>query len=453
MRHAILLSALGLLLAACASDPMLPVREAYATGDYESAEQQLIALQKSEASDAHVFGLELGIVRQALGDPKAAVAALRKSRDTMDELAEGSYTDWAASVFLDDRSRTYPGADYEHVLVRAMLALADLMDGGHDAFAYGLQVLEKQLQIIETFEAKDGKNPKQAYKLVAFGNYIRAIINEADARGRSVARREFTKVLELAPDFAHGAADLERVTNGRFAAPGHGVVHVLALVGRGPERVELRHKPSRNAIAIGQAIWAIKHNQPFVPNIVPLPIPGLSFHQDNPDGVLVSVGGQRRGQTAMLTDVEAAAKTEFDAMRPYVMGRALVRRLLKVAVVEGGKRAVAHNREDKTREDHMGTDAIQIGLDILGNLWAATEGADLRCWSLLPASIQVLRLELPEGVHDLAIRPLRGGQPTGEERSVRLQVVAGYNTYVSALVPTRAGGPPPMTSRPAIENQ
>ena len=72
---------------------------------------------------------------------------------------------------------------------------------------------------------------------------------------------------------------------------------------------------------------------------------------------------------------------------------------------------------------------------------------------MLPASIQVLRLELPEGVHDLAIRPLHGGQLTGEERSVRVQVVAGYNTYVSALVPTLAGGPPPMTSRPAIQKR
>lgn len=449
MRLHLLVTAIGVLLGACATDLMEPVRAAYSSGEYESARDQLIELRKSDSDNAHLYGLELAVVQQALANPKAAVTVMREARDTMDRLAEGNYTDWAASAFLDDRSTTYPGADYEHVLVRAMLALADLMDGGHDAFAYALQVRDKQQQIIASFDSEDGVNPKLAYKLVAFGNYLRAIISEQDARDRSEARREFERVAEFAPEFVHGADDLERVTNGRFAAKGNGVVHVLALVGRGPLRVELREKPTAAAIGIAQILIAKKNRQFPTPTFVPIPIPGLEFHQDNPDAVAVFAGGRRVGETAVLTDVEATARAEFRAMKPYVLARAVVRRLIKVAVVEGGKAAVHHNRKQKSGvTESAKTDLLDIGIGILGNLWAATEAADLRCWNLLPASFQVLRVELPEGVHDIGVRPIQGGELVGWERQVRVRVVAGYNTYVVAMVPTRDGGPTPMTSRP-----
>ncbi len=449
MLRATLTTALGLCLCACATDPMEPVAAAYSAGEYASARDQLLALRKSDGSNAHLYGLELGVVHQALSDPKASVSVLRKSRDTMDRLAEGSYTDWLASTFLDDSSTTYPGADYEHVMVRALLALSDLMAGGHDAFAYALQVRQKQQEIIRTFDSGDGSNPKQTYKLVVFGNYLRAIMSEEDARDRSEARREFKIVRELAPDFAYGADDLERVTNGRFAEKGNGVVHILAMVGRGPRRVELREEPTAAAMGFAQVLIAKKNRKYPTPMFVPLPIPGLVFHDDNPEKVAVFAGGKRLGETAVLTDVEATARAEFRAMKPWILARAVIRRLIKVAAVEGGKAAVDHNRKHKKGTEETGkTDLLQIGFGVLGNLWAATETADLRCWNLLPASFQVLRLEFPEGVHDITVRPLRGGKLTGQPRNVRVRVVAGYNTYVAAIVPTLDGGPSPMTSRP-----
>lgn len=433
----------ALALAACASDPMRAARLAFNRGDYETALGELRALQRDDSSNSHLFGLELGVVLQALGDPKAGIAELREARDKMNELAAGNYTDWVASVFLDDRSRTWPGADYEHVMVRAVLALQDLVSGGHDAYAYAFQVLEQQEEIIRTFDPKERPSPKQAYKLVAFGNYLRAIINEQDPRGRSEAQREFAKVLELAPYFHYAKQDLQRATTGLFAAPGHGVVQILAMVGQAPHRVELKERATRDALMIAQLIWSYNRKRPFVPNIVPLPIPGLAFRDDNPDAVRVYADGVEVGTTATVTDVEATAKAEFDAMRPWALARAVIRRLLKTAVVEVGKEVVEHN-EGRHRNR---SDAIAIGLDILGNLWAASEGADLRCWNLLPATFQVLRVELPEGEHDITLRGMRDGHVVGEEQTVRVRVIAGYNTYVSGLVPTLRGGPAPLTSR------
>lgn len=449
-------SARGLLLllaaiaaGSCSSvDPLAPMRAAFAAGDYPAAESTLRAVREDDRKNAHLYDLELGMLRQAQTDPVSAVEALRQARDGLDSHAAGSFADWAGSTFLDDRSRVYPGADYEHVMVRALLGLFDLMAGGKDAYAYGLQVLEKQQEIIRTFEPVDGENPKQDYRLVAFGNYLRAIISEADPRGRHEAKREFAKVRELAPDFAPGEEDLKRAQAGRFAPAGYGVVHVIALVGRGPFRVEVEEPVTQDIINLAQLVFSVKHSQPFVPSFVPVPIPALAFHQDNPDTVEVQIDGVPDGPTTILTDVERAAEAEFAAMRRYIIARAVVRRVLKVGVATATKAIVGHNRRKKRRHERLETGLIQVGIDLLGNLWAATERADLRCWSLLPASIQVRRIELPAGEHRVGVVPWRGAGPAGPERSVRVRVLPGYNTYVTAFVPTVGAGAPPMTSRP-----
>ena len=425
---------------------MPEIRAAYSAGDYPSVRDGLLKLVEDDSRNAHLYRLELGVAYQANLDPESAMAVLRDARDDLDTRSKGNYTDWVASVFLDDRSTSYPGADYEHVLVRAMLAACDLMEGGHDAAAYALQVLEKQQEIIANFDSGELESPKKAYKLVAFGNYLRGIISEQSPRGKSEARREFAKVLELAPWHRDAKANLERATNGSFSSPGNGVLQVLSMVGRAPFRVEVYEKATSDALVVAQWVWATREEQAFVPIMAPVPIPALAFYEENPDAVAVFVGGQKVGETALITDVEETARVEFDAMRPWILARSVIRRVLKAAVVEGGKSVVTHNasEEEKQRGD---TDLLRVGIDILGNLWAAFEGADLRSWSLLPASFQALRIELPEGEHEVVLRAIRRGRIVGGEQRVRVQVHAGYNTFVLGLTPTQAGGPPPMTSR------
>lgn len=429
----------------CASDPMRATREAWSAGDYVTARDLLHERIADDPSNAHLYGLELGMVYQALGEPAAAVRVLRRCRGRLDELRAGNYTDWLAGSLLDDRSRVWTGADYEHVLVRAMLAVADLMAGGGDAFAYALQVLAEQQRIIESFPAEG--EPKRAYRLVAFGSYLRAIIGEGESRGREDARREYARVLELEPGNELARDGLARLEQGLGLAPGHGVVHVLAMVGRAPYRVEVYEHATRDALMIAQMIWSIVQNRPFVPNVVPLPIPALAFRTDNPERAAVYLEGEHVADTATITDIEACAQAEFDTMHPYSMARAVVRRLLKTVVVEVGKEWVESGGAEQRHP--VRTDLLQVGLDLLGNLWAGSEGADLRCWQLLPARLQAARLELPAGDHEIAVRAVgAGGAVVGVEQRVRVRVFPGYNTYVLGLLPTVDGGAGLLTSRP-----
>ena len=66
--------------------------------------------------------------------------------------------------------------------------------------------------------------------------------------------------------------------------------------------------------------------------------------------------------------------------------------------------------------------------------WEATEAADTRCWGLLPEKIQVLRVELPQGEHEIALQGIGSTLP-GTPRAERVSITSGRNTYMLANFP------------------
>ena len=81
-------------------------------------------LVQDDSDNAHVWLLERAVASLALGDPKAAIADLRRARDRFQDDQGTDYSGWFQSVLLDDRSLEYQGADFEVVLIRAIAALA-----------------------------------------------------------------------------------------------------------------------------------------------------------------------------------------------------------------------------------------------------------------------------------------------------------------------------------------
>jgi hypothetical protein len=432
------------LLASCAADPLLQVRRDFAGGRYELARGELSRLAESDTKNGHLWRLERSVTSLALAKPKEAIDDLRRARDILDDLQGNDYSGWFQSVLLDDTRLAYQGADFEIVLVRALLALSALMTGeANDAGAYALQVGAKQREIIDGFATREGRKPKEAYKLVAFGSYLRGILDEG-ALKFDVAQKSYERVRELEPSFAFNQENIGRITEGHISAKGNGVVHVLGLVGRGPFRVESDEPVTRDAFAIAQIMWAIFRDRATIPNIASVKIPRLAYYTDNPTELHVEVDGRAVGTTAVITDVEETARREFEAMKPHILARAVIRRAVKVVVTEGVKEA-ARSRDDREyRNENVLADLAISGA---GLLWAALESADLRCWSLLPASFQVLRLELPEGEHDIVFRAGHRGNAFGPPQRIRVYVSDGYNTYVSVMTPTADGGPTPQSSQ------
>jgi len=432
MRRAGLIVAPCLLLAGCTTHlaRLEPVRTAYFGGDIAAAERLVDEAIDSHASDADVLTLDKGLLALADGRPDEARRLLVTVRDRFDHLEQESPAEDAWSMLTDDRQRAYAGEDHERVLVRALAAVADLAAGGDDAEALALQAAEKQREIVAAAVADDGTNPKSGYRPVALAPYLRGILREATHRDYDDAARHYATVASWEPGYAPARDDVVRAGGGVHSAPGHGVVHLVALVGHGPCKVVVEEVPSSAALLVADQILSATLAQSLPPTIAPIRVPRVVAAPGRVRAVAVGraagAGWTTAGRTTTITDVSRMAVMQQEAVLPETVARAVVRRTLKKGTIFGAKRGLG--LPDGTLPAFV--------MDAAGVAWEASERADTRCWSLLPDTIQTCRLELPVGDHDLTLRPLdRQGRPAGRGVIHPVHVADGRDTFVVVSVP------------------
>ncbi len=402
-------------------------RSEYFTGQFDAADKRVTSAMRFPGKNADMYKLEKAMIQLQTGHPAEAEQSLRQVRDSLDHLEQVSLSENAFSYLTDDTYRSYAGEDYEKVLLRAFLAISNLMHDGSDAAAYSLQVTEKQEQIIQAGADKDGENVKLAYKRVAFGSYLTAAMAEATHQNFDDATRNMVRVCSWEPSFTPGKFDLQRATTGHHSAPGDGVLYVFTLVGEGPYKIESEEIPSTVALLVAdRIITAIgKHSLP--PTIAPIKVPKVVVPVNTVSTVMVSADQRPQGYTATITDVGQLATQQYDAIFPQVMARAVVRRVVKKGVIYGAK-------EVGGVENHS---LVNLAADVGGVIWEASESADTRCWGLLPNQIQVMRIELPAGTHDIGLRSSNGTIALGSEEHTSVEIHNGVNTYLLANFPGR----------------
>jgi hypothetical protein len=416
-------------LAGCAShaDRLRQVRSAYYSGNVETASIELDKYSREYRREAECCKMDRAVAELAAGRPKEAEKLLREVRDALDYNSQASLAEKAGSMLTDDTHTAYAGEDYEKILVRAMLALSNLMSGGEDANAYALQVGDLQEQIIQAGADPSGKNPKLAYQRVALGAYIHGALQEANHLDFNDAARSWAKVCSWEPAFPFGPGDVDRAMHGHHSQRGNGVLYVFTLVGRGPYKVEVVEPASTISMFLATAIIspAARHSLP--PSIAPIKVPKVVVSPNPTASVQVSVDHRPAGTTATITDVGRLAVEQYKAIYPQVVVRAVLRRAAKEAILygaeEGLKKTAGNNSMTKF--------AIEVGGMLGGLAWQGSESADCRCWGLLPERIQVLRVELPAGTHRIGLRADAGFvPPADQEKTVRID--DGRNTYLLA---------------------
>lgn len=413
-------------LAGCAThaDRLYEIREHFYVGNLTLAEVSIEKHLERPKGEGDVLKLDRAMIELASGEPRKAEQTLREVRDSLDYLEQKDLAESALTMVTDDKAAAYPGEDYEKVLVRAFLALSNLMHDGSDAGAYALQVAEKQEQIIQKGRNENGDNPKLAYKRVALGAYLRGMLDEATHANYDDVARNWATVVSWEPEFAYGKQDLARATHGHHSAPGNGVLYVFALVGRGPYKEEVAEVPTQAALLIADRIVTATSKHSLPPTIAPVKVPKVVLSHNRVRNVLVYTNGLANGRTETITDVGRLAVEQYEAIYPQVIARSVARRVIKKGVVYGAKEAM-----------HVEHPAAELAMDVGGILWEATESADTRCWGLLPDRIQVLRLELPAGEHRIGLRPANGTEVLGTETTKSVTILDGRNTYLLANFP------------------
>ena len=412
---------------------VIQTRNAFYMGDLTTAEAPAKPSFWSRRGEDDVYELERAMALLAGGKPKEAEQSLRLVRDRFEKLEGQTALDVVASYTSDDTKRPYAGEDYEKVLIRVMLALANLMHDGGDAEAYSLQIVEKQQQIIEAAKKenegrkeKGRENPRANYKQIALGAYLRGILREETQTNYDDATRALLQVKEWAPEFESGREDLARVQSGQHSAKGNGVLYVFGLVGHGPIKIQTSETPSSTAMFFADQIVSAVGSQTVTPTVAPILVPRVVATPRFVAALGVDVDGQPMAQTETITDVTRLAIEQYDAIFPQVVARAVARRALKKGLLFGAKEFTGVQKGSLTG----------LAVDVAGIAWEAMEVADTRCWGLLPDQIQVVRIELPAGDHRVDLRALNPrNQPMGAPSCLDVKIEDGRNTYMMAMFP------------------
>lgn len=400
------------------------VRNAYFAGHLDQATVLLDQSEKVPKRERDCFLLDQAMVSLASGEPQQAERIMREVRDHFDYLEQKDVAESTVSMLTDDTRVAYAGEDYEKVLIRAMLAVSNLMQNGADAIPYCLQVEQKQQEIIERGLPGSDENPKLNYRPVALGPYLQGVLQEESHRDYTDAERAFAKVVSWEPQFRPGVFDLERARTGVHSSRGNGVVYVFTFVGRGPYKEEVAAEVTSDVLLIADRILSAVGDHTLPPTIAPVKVPAIVVPVNVVDSVAVDVDGQPIGLTQTVTNVAELAVQQSEATFKHTIARAVVRRVVKKAAIYSAKDQL---------EVHGGL--ASLALDVAGVAWEATENADTRCWGLLPAQIQVLRLELPAGQHHISLAAARNGRPIGTRSATAVEVIDGRNTYVLAAFP------------------
>jgi len=307
----------------------------------------------------------------------------------------------AASVTINDTMKAYEGLPSEQLMVYSFEALNYLQMGDiDDAAVEARQFDVKQGLIVE-------KNKSAKYLSGAFVRYLNGMVYEAVGE-RDSARIEMQK-----------AVDGYKAQNSGFPVP-------QAL------RDDLRRldagKPASSEVVfiLHNGLGAsVDENNIRVPNPIPgkngpvmfsLAVPKFVKRSLPVARVELSAGGHT-ATSEVVEDVNGIAEKSFNDRLPTIIARGVARMVVKNVAAQ------------KAKEQAGSNPLFNLVADVATN---ASERADTRSWSLLPGNIQMARLALPAGKHDVTATyySAHGGiLATREFKDV--EVKAGRKAFVS----------------------
>ncbi len=416
-------------------------RDLYEVGSLEPAKAEIERrAKKAPKKEQDVLTLNAASVALCEGNVADAKAKLLAVRDRFDELelqAAKRTGENLLTYLADENAASYEGEDYEKVLIRAYLTLAELLSGsengdGGDARAFAKQIVAKQDAIVRGGAIPDPENPektinpKTAYPRVPLGAYLEGLLLEETYADQNEAARRYEQVAAWAPEFTQAKADVERARTSVHSKPGNGCVYVFAFVGRGPCKEQVYAEATQVSPLIADQIFSATNKYAVPPTGAPVPVPEIVVESPRIACVSVEVDGEQTATTETLADVNEMAVRQFEATKSQVIARAVVRRIVKKGTVYAAQQVGQVN------------EWVGLAANVAGVVWEATETADTRCWGLLPAQIQAARLELPVGERRLTLYPgNRAGERIGTPVETTVRVEPNRNVYVLVNYPGR----------------
>lgn len=360
--------------------------------------------------DMPLLALERAMISLREGDVEGARQALLATRHELESRRIDSFTefigfqnvgDGVRQIFEGDVSLPFAAAGYEELAVYAMLMVTEALDSRQDLIPFAGQFGNAQNALLSSSYGINDEafEPGDEHRVLAMGHYLEGVVREAGDNS-SVALRPYQEAAALLPNSILVSDAVARIQNGDPRSEfGEGVLHVLYLLGRGPE--------------LGSSNFNIEESDPIVEFLgrvmlqvldilretaggdsyewedavllqlttTPIPVPYVIGNGSQFGPVTASVpsaGIQADGER--LVDFYELAEARIRSERWMILTRSVIRRFVKQSVAQevgGGWGALA-----------------SLGSQLF-------EKADTRSWGTLPAEVRVARLTLPTGVHQV----------------------------------------------------
>ncbi|WP_374076906.1 COG3014 family protein [Bdellovibrio bacteriovorus] len=390
---------LNLLGCATYQNKVQDAREALVRRDYTKALADLKPLAEKENDDQLVYLLDYGVALQLSGKLKESNEIFLKA-DRLAELVDyQSISRIAGSLALNEEMVQYKGDTFEKIFINAYLAMNFLELGQlDDALVEARRINEKYL--------KYRADEKKAFELNAFSKYLSAVVWEA-SRNYDDAYIAYNEAFKIDPTITTIREDLIR--SAKLAR------RMDTYQSWKKQFPEVKEQPSWYEKNLGELI--VIYQQGWGPRKV-------ASANEYRFPSLMPVYSETQQARLDITQKSYLSREVYDVQKAAIetlrddQGILIAKRLGGIAT-----KAVL---SDQVRQKN----------ELLGSLtWIAlnvADRADVRQWSTLPQTIQMIRVQLPAGKYKFNIEGLNSsGGYTGESLETReVEIKSGQKKFV-----------------------
>lgn len=368
---------------------MQGVRGLYEAGRYELALQKL---QNSPVKHQHrnrlLYHLELAVLYDRLGRLQKSRQAFFRAAQLVKELYTVSVSKEAASFIVSSDTTEYQGEDYEKIFIHTLLALSYLSSNELQEALVEARRINLRLHAINRGHG-DAQN---RYNDDAFARYLAAMIHEVDGNVDS-AFIDYHKAWQLYRDefkIFNDAQMPRQATLALYHMSHKAKRQIKPALRQSLTRAERRRNTERAEVAVIHQLGRIASKEarefllPIEQQVVRFSFPVIVIRQVDygRSGVMLRERGEvaRFIASEQMLNLDQVAQATLEDRRARLTAKQVTRLIAKGVM----------------------TDQVQRKFGALAgvafNLYAAaTETADTRSWSLLPARIAVTRFAVPAG--------------------------------------------------------
>jgi hypothetical protein len=304
--------------------------------------------------------------------------------------------------------------------------------------AYRLRLLKKLIKVeVRKMsrllqEYRDRYSQSQtAYKDDAFGQYLSALLYSDDGR-EDDARISLEAAQKAYKDYGNIYATATPNFDINSFSPNSGELIFFHYNGVAARKVSRSMQVAWNeAVAAvnatkndeaqsGQAINALRAG--LTGQAITISYP--AFEQD-PFQIVDSEleSGDRTAKTIVVENISALAQADFSERQAAIKLRAIARATIKFIIAKAAT--------DEAKKKY-GRDSWQALLTQATSaaVAAATEVADTRSWSTLPAQIRLARLALPSGMHQISVRYKDANGKVIQTKMFTVTITKGQRSYL-----------------------